>query len=63
MEETPEKLGIIWRTVDLLFEKIQSASILGWKYKITGSCLEVYDEVLYDLLNDSRRSACRTLRR
>jgi len=44
--------GIIPRTVDLLFKAMGEASILGWKYTVTAFFLEIYNEVLYDLLDN-----------
>ncbi|CAO1376761.1 unnamed protein product [Diamesa serratosioi] len=47
--------GIIPRTVQLLFDSVKTAEILGWHYEISASFLEIYNEVLYDLLsNDSK---------
>lgn len=49
------KLGIIPRTVQLLFDSIKTAEILGWKYTIKASFLEIYNEVLYDLLSNENK--------
>ena len=49
------KLGIIPRTVKLLFDSIKTAEILGWKYTIKASFLEIYNEVLYDLLSNENK--------
>lgn len=47
--------GIIPRTVDLLFKTMNDASILGWKYTVTAFFLEIYNEVLYDLLDNTAK--------
>lgn len=53
MDGVQENLGIIPRTVDLLFKAMDEASILGWKYQISAFFLEIYNEVLYDLLDNT----------
>lgn len=55
MEGVEENVGIIPRTVQLLFDSVRSSSILGWTYKITASFLEIYNEVLYDLLSNEEK--------
>lgn len=52
MDGADEKAGIIPRTVKLLFDSTKNAEILGWKYTIKASFLEIYNEVLYDLLSN-----------
>lgn len=52
MEGAAGHQGIIPRTVKLLFDSVKSAAIMGWTYKITASFLEIYNEVLYDLLSN-----------
>uniref|UniRef100_A0A1B0DP57 Kinesin-like protein n=1 Tax=Phlebotomus papatasi TaxID=29031 RepID=A0A1B0DP57_PHLPP len=51
MDGTDEHLGIIPRTVDLLFESVKGYKRMGWQYEIRATFLEIYNEVLYDLLN------------
>jgi kinesin family protein C1 len=55
MDGHDEKLGIIPRTVKLLFDSTKNAEILGWKYTIKASFLEIYNEVLYDLLSNDNK--------
>lgn len=45
MDGASGKLGIIPRTVKLLFDSVATADILGWSYSITASFLEIYNEV------------------
>lgn len=49
---TERQLGVIPRTVSLLFNSISDYSRLGWRYEISAQFLEIYNEVLYDLLDD-----------
>lgn len=55
MDGFESKLGIIPRTVRLLFDATKTAEILGWKYTIKASFLEIYNEVLYDLLSNENK--------
>lgn len=55
MDGHDAKLGIIPRTVKLLFDATKSAGILGWSYRIKASFLEIYNEVLYDLLSNENK--------
>lgn len=52
MEGTSSKMGIIPNTVDLLFASVENYKLLGWTYNITVTFLEIYNEVLYDLLSN-----------
>lgn len=52
MDGAQDNLGVIPRTVNLLFESIEDYKLMGWEYKITASFLEIYNEVFYDMLND-----------
>uniref|UniRef100_A0A1B0FL90 Kinesin-like protein n=1 Tax=Glossina morsitans morsitans TaxID=37546 RepID=A0A1B0FL90_GLOMM len=52
MDGTTGNLGVIPRTVDLLFDSIKAYRNLGWQYEIKVQFLEIYNEVLYDLLDN-----------
>uniref|UniRef100_A0A1A9VMA9 Kinesin motor domain-containing protein n=1 Tax=Glossina austeni TaxID=7395 RepID=A0A1A9VMA9_GLOAU len=52
MDDRTANLGVIPRTVDLLFDFIKAYRILGWRYDIKVQFLEIYNEVLYDLLDN-----------
>lgn len=45
-------LGIIPRTIDLLFDCFKQNENLGWTYQLKASFLEIYNEVLFDLLSN-----------
>lgn len=49
---TENNLGIIPRTIDLLFDCFKHYKQLGWEYEIKASFLEIYNEVLFDLLSN-----------
>lgn len=51
MDGVSDNLGIIPRTVDLLFESVTNYKRLGWDYQMKATFLEIYNETLYDLLN------------
>lgn len=60
MDGVDSSIGIIPRTVDLLFETVRSYKSLGWDYKINVTFLEIYNEQLYDLLtNESKEMEIR----
>uniref|UniRef100_A0A1A9W5P3 Kinesin-like protein n=1 Tax=Glossina brevipalpis TaxID=37001 RepID=A0A1A9W5P3_9MUSC len=52
MDGITTNLGVIPRTVDLLFDSIKAYRNLGWEYDIKVQFLEIYNEVLYDLLDN-----------
>lgn len=49
---TERDLGIIPRTIDLLFDCFKQNKSIGWDYEIKASFLEIYNEVLFDLLSN-----------
>lgn len=52
-----DNLGMIPRSVDLLFTKIAELEQLGWVYEVQVSFMEIYNETIKDLLNpDSKKS-------
>ncbi|ETN58653.1 claret segregational [Anopheles darlingi] len=51
MDGVPDSLGVIPRTVDLIFNAINDYKRFGWEYEIRVNFLEIYNEVLYDLLD------------
>ncbi|XP_030559398.1 protein claret segregational [Drosophila novamexicana] len=55
MDGVPDNVGVIPRTVDLLFDSIKNYRNLGWEYVIKATFLEIYNEVLYDLLSDEQK--------
>lgn len=60
MDGIDSNIGIIPRTVDLLFETVRSYKSLGWDYQINVTFLEIYNEQLFDLLtNDSKEMEIR----
>ncbi|XP_039961401.1 protein claret segregational [Bactrocera tryoni] len=55
MDGIPTNVGVIPRTVDLLFDSIKNYKRLGWEYEIRVTFLEIYNEVLYDLLSNEQK--------
>ncbi|XP_052903121.1 protein claret segregational [Anopheles moucheti] len=53
MDGVPESLGVIPRTVDLIFNAVNDYKRFGWEYEIRVTFLEIYNEILYDLLDTS----------
>uniref|UniRef100_A0A1A9UMT1 Kinesin-like protein n=1 Tax=Glossina austeni TaxID=7395 RepID=A0A1A9UMT1_GLOAU len=63
MDGTIGNPGVISRTIDLLFDSIKDYRNLGWQYQIKVQFLEIYNEVLYDLLdNESKEMEIRMTR-
>jgi len=55
MDGVSDNVGVIPRTVDLLFDSIKNYRHLGWEYEIRATFLEIYNEVLYDLLSNEQK--------
>ncbi|XP_022212474.2 protein claret segregational [Drosophila obscura] len=55
MDGVQDEVGVIPRTVDLLFDSIKGYRNLGWEYEIKATFLEIYNEVLYDLLSNEQK--------
>lgn len=55
MDGVQNNLGIIPRTVDLLFDSVKNYKRFGWKYVMKATFLEIYNETLYDLLNPNNQ--------
>uniref|UniRef100_A0A1B0AF91 Kinesin motor domain-containing protein n=1 Tax=Glossina pallidipes TaxID=7398 RepID=A0A1B0AF91_GLOPL len=56
MDGTIGNSGVISRTVDLLFDSIKAYRNLGWQYQTKGQYLEIYNEVLYDVLDNESKA-------
>ncbi|XP_071451502.1 kinesin-like protein KIFC1 [Hetaerina americana] len=46
-----EVRGMIPRSVDLIFAKLEELAKLGWTYQVEASFLEIYNEQVHDLLD------------
>lgn len=55
MDGTPDAPGIIPRTIDLLFDCFKQNKRLGWQFNLRASSLEIYNEVLFDLLSNESK--------
>ncbi|XP_062565180.1 protein claret segregational [Armigeres subalbatus] len=53
MDGLTDNVGVIPRTVDLIFNAVEDYKRLGWEYEIRVNFLEIYNEILYDLLDSS----------
>lgn len=49
-----EQYGIIPRAFNMIFTYIEDLKRMGWELTIKASFLEIYNEVIYDLLNSSK---------
>lgn len=53
MDGVADSIGVIPRTVDLIFNSVEDYKRLGWEYEMRVNFLEIYNEILYDLLDSS----------
>lgn len=56
MDGMRDSLGIIPRTVGLLYDSIKHLNRCGWTYEIKASFLEIYNEILCDLLEPKTKN-------
>ncbi|XP_013195841.1 protein claret segregational [Amyelois transitella] len=49
-----EQYGIIPRAFNMIFTSMEDLKRMGWELTIRASFLEIYNEVIYDLLNSSK---------
>lgn len=52
MDGDRENHGIIPRTIEFLFVHFGMQKLFGWQYKLRFSCLKIFKERLYDLINN-----------
>lgn len=50
-ENTESGKGMIPRSIELIFSRIAKMALTGWKYEVSASFLEIYNENINDLLN------------
>lgn len=53
---SPERKGLIPRSLEQIFETRQSLKLQGWKYDLQVSMLEIYNESIRDLLSTHKQS-------
>ncbi|CAH2086395.1 unnamed protein product [Euphydryas editha] len=49
-----EQYGIIPRAINMIFTCMEDLKRMGWELNIKASFLEIYNEIIYDLLNSSK---------
>ncbi|XP_045445452.1 protein claret segregational-like [Melitaea cinxia] len=49
-----EQYGIIPRAINMIFTCMEDLKRMGWELTINASFLEIYNEIIYDLLNSSK---------
>ncbi|XP_072943758.1 protein claret segregational [Epargyreus clarus] len=52
-----EKYGIIPRSINMIFTCMEDLKRMGWELTIKASFLEIYNEIIYDLLDSSKDQA------
>lgn len=50
-DNTTAGMGMIPRSIELIFSRIARMELTGWKYEVSASFLEIYNENINDLLN------------
>lgn len=50
-DNTAGGMGMIPRSIELIFARIARMELTGWKYEVSASFLEIYNENINDLLN------------
>ncbi|PKK68872.1 kinesin-domain-containing protein [Rhizophagus irregularis] len=59
---SPEKKGVIPRSIDEIFDKIEETNKLGWNFEVYVQYIEIYNETIQDLLIDEdkdRKKSCK----
>lgn len=49
-----DKYGIVPRSINMIFECMEDLKRMGWELSIKASFLEIYNEVIYDLLDSNK---------
>ncbi|XP_059664811.1 kinesin-like protein KIN-14N isoform X2 [Cornus florida] len=57
---SPDQKGLIPRSLEQIFQTMQSLQPQGWKYEMQVSMLEIYNETIRDLLSTNRSDVSRT---
>ncbi|KAF5284729.1 hypothetical protein FQR65_LT13431 [Abscondita terminalis] len=56
-ETTNNCLGVIPKSVDLIFRLVEKYKLMGWGYVVEVSFLEIYNEMINDLLNANAKES------
>lgn len=57
-----EQYGIIPRAFSMIFTSMDDLKRMGWELTIKASFLEIYNEVIYDLLDSSKDQICHEIK-